>query len=234
MQEREVIAGPGLVSRETGDYGNRRRISWGAIFAGTLVAISIQLLLTLLGIAIGAWLIDPEAGADRMQGIGIGAGIWALLSFIIALFVGGCVAGRMAGVGTPVDGMIEGVVVWSTVTLLTFMLLTTTIGSILGGAAGLARYTVTTAGEQVRDPGAVARDIEGTLRDLAQDPEVRRDVEETAVEVGGEVARATGTGSFWAFIALLIGMIAAAFGGRAGRASTFGETSTVRDRTVVR
>lgn len=232
MQEHEIRTGPGFASRVSGDYGEARRISWGGVFAGTAVAISIQLLLTLLGIAIGAWLVDPQAGADRMQAIGIGTGIWALLSFLIALFVGGCIAGRMSGLGNRTDGMIEGVVVWSVVTLLSFLMLTTAVASIVGGAAGLARHTMTTAGEHVSDPGAMARDIEGSLRDLADDPEVRRDVEETAIEVGEDVAQATGTGSFWAFITLLLGLIAAAIGGRVGRASGDHATAVPGDRTV--
>ncbi|MEX1047996.1 MAG: hypothetical protein WED15_00605 [Akkermansiaceae bacterium] len=206
MQDKEYTTSPGPMGHGSAVSENRRRISWGAIFAGTLIAISVQLLLTLLGISIGAWVIDPVTG---MQGFGIGAGIWALVSFLIALFVGGWVAGRMAGVGNKLDGLLEGTVVWSAVTVLTFMLLTTTLGGILGGAAGLAANTVSAAGEQIQDPQMVARDLEMTVREA----------EEAFREATPEVAQATATGSFWAFLALLLGAIVAAIGGRMGRAS---------------
>ena len=35
-----------------GDGAAKRRISWGAIFAGTLIALVVQLLLSLLGMGI--------------------------------------------------------------------------------------------------------------------------------------------------------------------------------------
>jgi hypothetical protein len=35
------------------------RISWGAVFAGTIMALVTQLLFTLLGLAIGLTVIEP-------------------------------------------------------------------------------------------------------------------------------------------------------------------------------
>jgi hypothetical protein len=200
---------------------NRRRISWGAIFAGTLVAIAVQLLLTLLGLAIGAWAINPAAGAEGMQGIGIGAGIWALLSFIIALFSGGWVAGRMSGLGSKLDGLLEGIIVWGAVTVLTFFLLTTTVGRILGGAAGLAGNMLpATAQEQMQNPQDTLRQMQAAI----EDPQIQRDADETAKQVGESLARGTAAGSFWAFLALLLGAAAAAFAGRIGSASSIHES----------
>lgn len=234
MQDKEYTTSPSLVGHGIAVPENRRRISWGAIFAGTLVAISIQLLLTLLGISIGAWAIDPVAGAQGMRGIGMGAGIWALLSFLIALFIGGWVAGRMAGVGSKLDGLLEGMIVWSAVTVLTFMLVTTTVGRVIGGAAGLAGNTLTTAGEQLQDSQMMARDLEMTVREMAEDEQLRRDTAQTLREVGDDVARATATGSFWAFLALLLGAIVAALGGRLGRASGLDDSRTVENAPVIR
>lgn len=208
-----------------GDYlpvepANRRRISWGAIFAGTLVAIAVQLLLTLLGLAIGAWVIEPAAGAQGMQGLGIGAAIWALVSFIIALFAGGWVAGRMAGLGSKLDGLLEGVIVWGAVTVLTFFMLTTAIGRIVGGAAGLAGNMLPTAQQKIENAQEAVRDIQTAV----EDPQVQSQASATAKQVGESVARGTAAGSFWAFLALLLGAIAAAVAGRIGSASGLNET----------
>jgi hypothetical protein len=203
---------------------NRRRISWGAIFAGTVAAVAVQLLLTLLGISIGAWVANPASGPDNMQGIGIGAGIWALASFILSLFTGGWIAGRMAGLTDKLDGLLEGFLVWSAVTALSFMFLTNTIGGILGGAAGLAGNIINTAPEAGVSPQATMRDIQTAV----QDPQVRSDVQERAQAVTQDVARSTATGSFWAFLALLLGALAASFAGRIGGASGLRTHSEIR------
>jgi hypothetical protein len=207
---------------------NRRRISWGAIFAGTLVAIATQLLLTLLGLAIGAWAVNPSAGPAGMQGVGMGAGIWALLSFIIALFCGGWVAGRMSGLGNKLDGLLEGVIVWGAVTVLTFFLLTTTVGRILGGAAGLAGNMLPTAQEQLGNPQDIVRDMQAAI----DDPQLQQNAGATATQVGESIAKGTAAGSFWAFLALLLGGLAAAFAGRLGSSSSIHESSHLTTTTA--
>jgi hypothetical protein len=219
MEERAHAAGPAYSDYRVGATGNRRRISWGAIFAGTVAAIAIQLLLTLLGVAIGAWVMNPQAGAEGMRGIGMGAGIWALASFVIALFAGGWIAGRMSGLGSKLDGLLEGFLVWGAVTVLTFTLLTTTIGGIFGGAAGLAGNVLTAAGDQVEDPQQLVQEFGVPAREQAQDPQAQQEAQQTAREVGTDVADATAATSFWAFLALLLGAIAAAVAGRMGSAS---------------
>jgi len=118
-----------------------QRVSWGALLAGVVIALSIQLLLNLLGIGIGASTIAPSEGDTPGSGLAVGAGIWFALSTLISLWVGGWAAGRLAGNVGPKNGMLHGFATWSLTTLLTFYLLTTTIGGILGGAASLLHKT---------------------------------------------------------------------------------------------
>ena len=40
-------------------WGHLKQVSWGAIFAGVAVALVVQVLLTLLGVGIGAATLDP-------------------------------------------------------------------------------------------------------------------------------------------------------------------------------
>ncbi|HMO27051.1 MAG TPA: hypothetical protein PKB10_12360, partial [Tepidisphaeraceae bacterium] len=51
----------------------RRRFSWGAIFAGLFTALSVMLVLSVLGVAIGLSTVDRH---DDPRNYGIGAGIW--------------------------------------------------------------------------------------------------------------------------------------------------------------
>lgn len=114
-----------------------KRISWGAIFAGAFIALVVQLALGLLGLAIGLGAIDPATEANPLSGIGVGSGIWLAISTIIALFAGGYVAARMAGLPRRPDGILHGLVAWSLVTFLSFYLMTSAVGRVISGAAGV-------------------------------------------------------------------------------------------------
>jgi len=133
-----------------------KRISWGAILAGVVVALVTQLLLSILGIGIGASTIDPVTEQNPAVGIGIGAGIWFFINILIALFAGGWVAGRLAGVPRKTDGTLHGVLTWGVTTLVTFFIITTAVGAIIGGAAGVLGKGLSLAGEGI---GAVAPQI---------------------------------------------------------------------------
>src|SRR5690606_1710349 len=116
------------------------RMNWGAVFAGFIVAMVVQMILTLLGLAIGLGAIDLTTGG--VGGLGTGAAIWAGLSALISLFVGGLAAGYMAGRLTRADGMLHGVLVWGLTMLLTTYALTTGLSTLLGGVFGVAGQTI--------------------------------------------------------------------------------------------
>ncbi|AUD05914.1 YrzE family protein [Spirosoma pollinicola] len=133
----------------TGGFNLMKRISWSAIFAGVLVAIVTQMLLTLLGLGIGLGTVDPLEERNPVAGLGIGSAIWYIISSLLSLFVGGWVAGRLASAPRLFDGIIHGVLTWCLVTLLTIYFLTTTLGSLIGGAGKLVGGLVSTAGSAV-------------------------------------------------------------------------------------
>src|SRR5882672_31327 len=114
-----------------------RRVSWGAIFAGFFVTMVIQLMLTLLGAAVGAASLEPFREPHSGQKVAIASGIWLLASGLISIWVGACVAGRLCGGPQRADGLIHGIVAWSVSTCATLALLATTIGAVIGGTAAL-------------------------------------------------------------------------------------------------
>src|SRR5918993_3597388 len=77
-----------------------RRVSWGAILTGVVVALATQVLLTMLGAGIGLAGIEATRVGDNPSGsgMGIGAAVWWALSGIIAALLGGRAAARLAGV----------------------------------------------------------------------------------------------------------------------------------------
>lgn len=113
-----------------GESGLRRpllpAIRWGAVLAGVAVGISVQLALSLLGIASGLSLTSVSAG----EAPGTGALIWAGVSMVISALVGSYVAGRVSGLKRKIDGILHGVVAWAVTTLL-FVLLATSAGGTL-------------------------------------------------------------------------------------------------------
>lgn len=140
------------------------RLSWGAIFAGLIVATGLHLALALLGVAIGmsAWNpADPfrTIGADD---VATGVGIWTAISGIIALFIGGMTTGRLAGLLTAGDGALHGVVMWALTMIVILWLLVSGVGFLLGGAFGIVGRT---AGAAV---GAVGQVAGAAGPDLAQ------------------------------------------------------------------
>ena len=104
-------------------------IRWGAILAGVAVGISVQLVLTLLGIASGLSATSVANG----EAPGTGTLIWAGLSMLLSALVGAYVAGRVSGLKRKVDGILHGFVAWAVTTLLFVMLATSAGGSLLSG-----------------------------------------------------------------------------------------------------
>lgn len=101
-------------------------VRWGAILAGVAVGISVQMVLTLLGIATGLTMTEFNAG----ETVGRGPLLWAGFSILASAFVGGYVSARMSGLKRKIDGILHGAVSWA-VTILIFLVLATSAGGLL-------------------------------------------------------------------------------------------------------
>ena len=146
--------------------GARSRIAWSAIFAGVVLVFSVELLLNALGAGVGLGLVTPVTGGTPTAGsFGAGAGLWLVVSTIIAFVVGGFVAGRLAGAPSRFDGVLHGLVVWGLTLLMVLYFLGAAAGGILsgvfhlaGGAASLASQGAQAAGPQVAAAAGVDTD----------------------------------------------------------------------------
>lgn len=137
--------------------GSRPRVSWSAIFAGVVLVVAIELLLALLGSGVGLGFVKPNAGTTPDAGsFGTGAGLWWLLSTIVALMIGGYTAARLAAVPTRFDGMLHGLVIWGLALLLTVYLVTSAVGGLIGGAFSVVGSTVSAAGSAIGGSASAA------------------------------------------------------------------------------
>ncbi len=266
-------------------------ISWRAIFAGTTITLVTMMMLILLGIAFGLFAMDPATEENPFGGLGIGATIWWILSWIIALFFGGWFTSRFAGLQRKLDGALHGLVTWSLTFIISLLFLANMIGTVVGGTFTVIQNTLRMAGqmvavvapeaaqvmtggqdptqavmqegqeiiEQIRQRGGedAVNELTTALRQIFQQPEVtqqdrqrltniiaqytdmseqeagnkvdqwvntyeqtRQRVEEMGKQVpqkAEQMSETLGQAALWAFIALLLGAVAAAVGGMVGR-----------------
>lgn len=164
------------------------RLSWGAIFAGVVIATALQIVFALLGVGLGFLGWDP---GDPLANLGIGTAIWMGIAGIVSLFIGGLTTGRLAGVLTRGDGALHGVVMWSLSTLLAAWLVWGGFSFLLGNALGIVGNTVSTTAGAVAtgavqagaaavgqiggiDPADLQAEVETALRQTGN-PELRPD-----------------------------------------------------------
>jgi hypothetical protein len=141
------------------------RVSWGGIWGGVLVGMGILMLLTALGLAIGATAVDPRD--TEAQTIGIGAAIWAGLTLLIALYIAGHVSTRIGAIFDRTTSTYEGVLVWVLSVLFMAFFAASGIGLVASGAFKLVGGATQAIGTVVS--GGSSTDLgEGNVDQIVQ------------------------------------------------------------------
>lgn len=189
-------------------------ISWPAVIAGALVAIAVGAMLNLLGVALGAASINPyDLSTGEAKAFSAGAGAWIAIANALALFAGGFVASRVAKYTDHHKGYLHGLAVWALAFIIALFLAGSSavggINSMLDGLSNNGREEV-----NIMDQGAY---IDEGAAPLAGERSDRAAAIPPAAQPEAEAAvDSTATVALWAFIAMLLGLLAAAFGGRYG------------------
>ncbi len=165
--------GPGALETTTtmmdGGSHTHRRISWAAIFGGVILVVAVQLLLSMLGAGIGLGTINTNAGTTPdASSLGIGAGVWWVVSSMIALAFGGYVSAWLAGIELRWDGVLHGLITWGIATLLTIYLLSSAVGGIIGGGFSALGSVASAAGSGVKDAAQPLAQAAGVSPDVLQ------------------------------------------------------------------
>lgn len=144
------------------------KVSWGSIFAGMVTALGLWVLLYSLGLALGLSSINPQdTGSARASGIF--TGIWGLITPLIALFVGGIVAGRGAGAQTKASGGIHGLVMWGLTTLVGLWLVANLVSALAGGLFSVGKSAVQATGAAVGAGASQAGSVGEAARSFGLD-----------------------------------------------------------------
>lgn len=137
-------------------------ISWGAIMAGAVAAVTFGAMLNVLGVALGASAVDtvqrqtPDAATFT-----VGAGIWMATSGAIGLLLGGMIAARLANTWYRKDAMLHGMGVWGVGFLLAIALVGTALsGGTVAAIRGASGAATAIAGAAVAGGAAAATQVD--------------------------------------------------------------------------
>jgi hypothetical protein len=171
------------------------RVRWGPIWAGLLAAFFTLLVLSLLGLAIGASTVNMGAAVQRTgnQNAGSYSAIWAGISAILAFLIGGYVAGRTAAVHERGWAALNGALVFLLALPILLWLASQGLGALIGNANHIAGGLGITLGQL----GTTAT---GAVKSITP----------AQAQQAADTARNTAWGTL---IGLLLGCGAAALGG---------------------
>jgi hypothetical protein len=195
----------------------RSRISWGAIFAGLFVAMAAYLVLGLLGAAIGLAFEERSSG-DRMA---VGATMWAVLTTVIALFLGGWTASQFTVGETRTEAAFYGLIVWGV--LFTVLLHLSLSGVRMGFGAVMSSANLFANGRG--GAGTSAAELEDAARraglDQAQIDRLRNSVPASAEDLRNAADspashRAATQATWWTLAGVVLSIFAAICGALAG------------------
>jgi hypothetical protein len=182
------------------DYHDRVR--WGPIFAGLVVALTTQLILSALGAAVGATNISGS-GAPRsnLDNVGSAVGIWSIISLFISLFVGGWVTARACGPINRNTALLNAAILWASTLAISTWLLASGVSGAFGVIASNAGEVI----NQAQQSGVRAPNPNDIPNATAQQT---RDIAENAAKVG------------WSFVfGSLLGLAASLIGSSVGTRS---------------
>lgn len=116
-------------------------VSWGAIAAGAAAAAALSLILLILGVGLGLSSVSPWANAGvSATTLGASTIVWLTITQLLASGMGGYLAGRLRTkwIDAQPDEVYfrdtaHGFLAWAVSSLATAALLTSVIGSIVGG-----------------------------------------------------------------------------------------------------
>jgi hypothetical protein len=202
---------------------DRRPLSLSAVVAGLLVAGLVEVLLLMLGAAVG--LTAFAAFEQTRPTTELGYGVYLIASLVVASFAGGLVASAAARSPFRGDGVLHGFVVWAALGIFGLVLVGKNADAILGGALRIARHTI--AAEQPMATPAPSGDA--AVDEVKQT--VARASQGLAVTNAAEETRQNIAIGLWSYLGVELVLLLAALSG--GALGTRGERRFRRRHPII-
>jgi hypothetical protein len=201
---------PELIRRETiaeNQYESWRHwpVNWSAIAVGALAALAAAVLFSLIALAVGAHVLDPQYRVVDVKTLRIETLAFAVCSAFFSFVIGGWVAGKIAGILHSEPAMLHGAIVWLVTVPMFVVLAAIGTGGYAGTwYAGLARPSLDRS--EMSATNAVERDNvpnNDAHFELGNKPRNWRE----------DTARATRNSALFAVTSLLLGLVGSVVGG---------------------
>jgi len=197
----------------------RSRVSWAAVLAGAVTALSVYLLFGALGVALGLSVQDRVTDTQ----LGVGVAIWGVLTLLIALFLGGWVTSQCTVGENKSEAVIYGVILWGVVFT---MLLWFMAANISFGFNAVMRLASAPAGSPLGDVSQDQLRAYGFTPEQIKQSQAKRDeYRANPNALPNELRRyvedpRTTEAAWWTFGGILLSMLAAVGGAIAGAGPT--------------
>jgi hypothetical protein len=198
----------------------RSRVNWGSIFAGAALAFAMYLIMTLLGSAIGLSIRDQV----RPENLSIGAAVWAVLTMVVALFLGGYVTSQCTVGENRLEAAVHGAIMWGVMFAAMLWLVAAGVRSGFNALVGMSTISQATGGPEMtindweaagRRAGIPQQQMDQWRAQINEAPAMaRRNLEDPRNQ---EVASSAMTAAaWWSLGGVLLSMLAAVAGALAG------------------
>lgn len=202
---------PNMINKDTG-------VDWPAIFAGAVVATAVGVILSTFGLGLGLAVNSPYEGEGVSPGMfAFGAGLWLLLTQVLAFWFGGYICARLrtrqpdaSEHEVDVRDGLHGIIMWAAAVLAAGVI----SAFVIGGASTAAQ-----SGERGELMESVARAADAEIDQAASQERADNSAaaDETLTERRAEVARkVTVLSAFVSATALLVGAAVAFFAAGVG------------------
>jgi hypothetical protein len=136
-------------------------VSWSAIWVGALAALAVALIIGLIGIAVGAHQLGPDARLVSWRKVQMLTLVFSVCGAFFSFVVGGWAAGKILGSPRSEASVLHGAIVWL-VTLPLFLVLASLgaanlFGSWYGGLAGTPVWVTPTTAMVDPQTAAIAK-----------------------------------------------------------------------------
>lgn len=214
MADEVIRNDPADVPRQ-GLSGIMERVSWGAVWAGVMVALGMEILFTLFGSFIGFGMYNYHA-ADPWAGISAWTTVWSLVTAGWSMFFGAWCASHLSGNPVAGDGILHGISTWGLATAATVGIVAVASWAVLREGIDVLSTAAITAGQVVPAAAAHAQVSQATQAAGQAVTQLHANAgpmgQATANIISGLSLRICG--------GVLLGFITALFGGWLGRSRT--------------